>query len=312
MSEVFFLTLSAVGTMMLYVGIGYFLRRRNHLPEEAGKVLSLLTTLLFSPAYSIINLPESVTSDVLMDKLAILGYGVVFVIVAYGVGFLLSRPFGRTPEEKRSLIYAFSTPNYGYFGYPVIEAVFGKAVLADVLIFCIPLGLVTTSFALTLFMKGQKIQWRKMLLSPMLLGTVIGVILGVTGLRLPDILQSTLKGLGGCMSISSMLLAGMMLAKFPLKKLLTGWRPYYLSLVRLVGIPVLFGVVLWFSGLRGNFLMMPMLLVGLPLGLNLVVYPESQGQEQLATDNAKVCFISYLLAIVLLPCTFAVLDILLK
>ena len=156
MSEVFFLTLTGAGTLMLYISIGYFLRRRNHLPAESGKIVSLLCTFLFSPAYSIVNLSKNLTMDVLEEKLAILGYGVLFTAVAYGVGFVLSRFFGKTPQEKRSLIYAFSTPNFGYFGYPVIEVVFGPQVLADVMIFCIPLSVATNSIAYGLFMKGQK------------------------------------------------------------------------------------------------------------------------------------------------------------
>jgi len=109
-----------------------------------------------------------------------------------------------------------------------------------------------------------------------------------------------------------MLLAGFMLGKFPLKKLLSGWRPYYLSAVRLILIPVIFGVILVLSGLKDIYLMLPLLVTGLPLGLNLVVYPESLGQERVASDNAKLCFISYLLSIIILPCTFAILTYLLQ
>ena len=46
----------------------------------------------------------------------------------------------------------------------------------------------------------------------------------------------------------------------------------------------------------------------LPLGLNLVVYPESLGYEKEAADNAKLCFISYVLALAVLPCLFAFLQ----
>ena len=54
--------------------------------------------------------------------------------------------------------------------------------------------------------------------------------------------------------------------------------------------------------------MLPLLVAGIPLGLNLVVYPESQGHEKQASDNAKLCFISYLLSLLVLPCTFALLS----
>lgn len=99
-----------------------------------------------------------------------------------------------------------------------------------------------------------------------------------------------------------MLLAGFMLGKFPLKNLLTGWRPYVYSAIRLMLIPVIFGVVLMLLGMKGQFLMMPLLVAGIPLGLNLVVYPESQGMD--ASDNARFCCISYIMAIAVLPLIF--------
>ena len=105
-----------------------------------------------------------------------------------------------------------------------------------------------------------------------------------------------------------MLLAGFMLGKFPLKKLLTGWRPYILSAVRLIGLPLIFGSVLWLSGVKGIYLLLPLVVSGLPLGLNLVVYPESLGHEKEAADNAKLCFLSYLLALVVLPFAFALYE----
>lgn len=95
----------------------------------------LLCTLLFSPAYSIVNMSKSFTLEVLGEKTKLIGYGVLFTVSAFGLALLLSQPFGRARMERNSLIYAFSIPNYGYFGYPVIEGVFGQAVLADVMIF---------------------------------------------------------------------------------------------------------------------------------------------------------------------------------
>ena len=105
-----------------------------------------------------------------------------------------------------------------------------------------------------------------------------------------------------------MLLAGFMLGKFPLKNLLIGWRPYAYSGIRLIVIPLIFGAVLMLLGVQGQYLMLPLLVAGIPLGLNLVVYPESQGHEKQASDNAKLCFVSYLLALAILPVTFAVLT----
>lgn len=308
MFEVFGLTLSKVGMLLIFIGIGYFMRRHHDLPDDAGHVLSLLCTLIFSPAYSISNMSKNFTMDVLGENTLLIGYGLLFVLVAIGLSFLLSKPFAKSRIERNSLIYAFAIPNYGYFGYPVIEGVFGNAVLADVMIFLIPLSLATSSFGYALFVGDKKIPWKKILLSPMVVCLMIGIALGLSGIQLPAFMDNAITVAGNCMSPCAMLLAGFMLGKFPLKDLLTGWRPYVYSAIRLIGIPLIFGIVLFLLGMKDQYFMLPLLVAGIPLGLNLVVYPESQGHEKQASDNAKLCFVSYLLALAVLPCTFALLT----
>lgn len=308
MFEVFQLTLGKVGMLLIFIGIGYFLRWHHDLPDGAGRVLSLLCTLVFLPAYFITNMSKNVTMDVLAEKALLVGYGVLFVTCGVILSYLLSKPFARSHIERNSLIYAFAFPNYGYFGYPVIEGVFGTAVLADVMVFLIPMSLIAHSFGYSLFIGEGKVPLKKVLITPITVSLLIGIAIGLSGLVLPPFVDSALKGLGSCMSPCSMLLAGFMLGKFSLKELLVGWRPYIYSAIRLIAIPVIFGVILLIAGMEGRFLMMPLLVAGIPLGLNLVVYPESQGFEKQSSDNAKLCFVSYLLALLVLPITYAVLT----
>lgn len=308
MFEVFQLTFGKVGMLLLFVGIGYFLRWHHDLPDDAGHVLSLLCTLVFSPAYSITNQAKNFTMDVLGEKALLIGYGILFVLVAILLSYGLAGLFSKNKIERNSLVYAFAIPNYGYFGYPVIEGVFGSEVLADVMVFLIPLSLTTSSFGYALFVGEGKVPLKKILLTPMVISLAIGIAIGLSGIVLPHFLNSALVGLGNCMSPCSMLLAGFVLGKFPLKDLLKGWRPYVYSAIRLILIPVVFGVILLVCNVKGQYLMMPLLVAGIPLGLNLVVYPESQGFEKQASENAKLCFVSYLLALLVLPCTFAILT----
>jgi len=209
----------------------------------------------------------------------------------------------RDDFEKRSLTYAFSIPNYGYFGYPVIEGVFGLQLLSDVMLFAIPLSIATNTFGYLLFARDAKLPWKSILTKPLILAIPIGCALGLAGIQLPAFLSDALDGAGKCMSPASMLLAGFVLGGFPLKKMVTGVKTYFISFLRLVGIPVVMGAVLFLLGIRGDYLAIPLLLFSLPLGLNLVVYPESLGRD--ASDNAKMCFTSYLMAVLVLPFTYA-------
>ena len=85
MFEVFQLTLSKVGMLLIFIGIGYFLRWHHDLPDDAGRVLSLLCSLVFLPAYFITNMSRNVTMDVLGEKALLVGYGALFVLSAVGL-----------------------------------------------------------------------------------------------------------------------------------------------------------------------------------------------------------------------------------
>jgi len=294
--------------LLIFISAGYMLRRSHKLPDDAGRVLSLLCVMVFSPAYSIVNLSKNVRVDKLEENLTLFGFGLAFAVAAIAVGLVLGRAIGRSPMDKSSLTYAFTFPNYGYFGYPVIEGVFGTAMLGDFMVFAIASSVLCCSYGYVLFQKEKKFDILRLLRTPLIASLVLGITLGLTGIKLPALLESALSGAGACMSPCSMLLAGFMLGKFPLKKLFSGIRPYYLTAIRMIGIPVVFGAVMYLCGLRGSLLFWPLIFSCLPLGLNLVVYPESNGFEKEAGDNAKLCFISYVLALAVLPCLFAVMT----
>ncbi len=308
MMEVLNLTLDKVGMLLIFIAAGFVLRRSNMLPTQTAWTLSLLCTLIFSPAYSIVNLGQNLRIEVIGEKLQLLGYGVLFAIAAVFLGRLLAKPFSRNDVEKSSLRYAFAISNYGYFGYPVIEGVFGQEMLGNFMVFVIPISLLASSYGYMLFKKDSKFSLKQILCTPMVASLIIGAAVGLSGIRLPAVVSTALSSAGSCMSPCAMLLAGFMLGKCSLRELFSGIRPYYLTLIRMLGIPLIFGAVLYACGIRGQYLFQPLLFASLPLGLNLVVFPESCGYEKEAGDNAKLCFISYVMAIVILPCVFALLT----
>ncbi len=308
MLEVSVLTLKNVGVLLVFFALGYILQHSGKLPENAAKALSTLTTMLFLPAYTIKNLSQNFTVNMIGQKAVLLCYGVVFIVVSIGLGLLLAKIFGKDPFDRHSLTYAFAFPNYGYFGFPVIEGVFGAEMLADVIVFTIPMSIACQTFGYILFSPDKKVNWKSALLKPSILAVFVGAGLGLWGIKLPTFCLDILDKASNCMSPVSMILGGFLLGKFPLKKLLISFRAYWLSIIRMIGIPLLFGLIFLLCGIRGKYFLFPLLVASLPLGLNLVVFPESYGLEESATNNARVCFVSYLLALFILPLSFAVIS----
>jgi len=306
MTNVFLTTLSKVSVLLSFIGLGYLLRRTRKLPDNAGRVLSLLTTLVFSPAYNIKNLSASLTLEKIGSQMALIGYGAVIVLATIGLAFLLAKLLARDDFARRSCIYAFSIPNFGYFGYPLVEGVFGSEVLSQLMIFCLPMTIACNTFGYLLFVRGGRLTMKDILKMPVIVSVLVGMVIGLSGIKLPAPVGDILTTAGNCMSPASMLLAGFVLGGFSLKDLFKGGRSYMMSGLRLVGIPALVGGVLFLLGIRGMYLALPVMILAMPLGLNLVVFPESMGID--ASSNAKMCFVCNLLTICVLPFVFALLS----
>ena len=306
MTNVFLTTLSKVSVLLIFIGLGYLLRRTKKLPDNAGRVLSLLTTLVFSPAYTIKNLSASLTLEKIGSQMALIGYGAIIVLATIGLAFLMAKPLARNDFERRSYVYAFCIPNFGYFGYPLVEGVFGSEVLSQLMIFCLPMSIACNTFGYLLFVKDGKLTFKDILKMPVIVAVFVGMAIGLSGIQLPPLVSDVLTTAGNCMSPASMLLAGFVLGGFALKDLFKGGRSYMMSGIRLLGIPALVGGVLFLLGVREMYLALPIMILCMPLGLNLVVFPESMGID--ASDNAKMCFVCNLLTIVVLPFVFALLS----
>ena len=162
------------------------------------------------------------------------------------------------------------------------------------------------TFGYLLFVKGKKLTLKDILKMPVVAAVFVGAAIGLSGVTLPALVSDVLTTAGNCMSPASMLLAGFVLGGFPLKALFKGGRSYMMSAIRLIGIPALVGGVLFLLGVRGMYLALPVMILCMPLGMNLVVFPESMGID--ASDNAKMCFVCNLLTIAVLPLIFALLS----
>ena len=110
------------------------------------------------------------------------------------------------------------------------------------------------------------------------------------------------------MSPCAMLLGGLVMGARPLKELLFKARPYFIECLRIATIPLIIGLPLYLLGVRGVYLFMAFIVVGLPSGMNIIVFPESMGHD--ATENSRIVFISTLISIITVPVVFAVAKLL--
>ena len=221
---------------------GYLLVKGKLLTTRDTGVLSKLLTYVGLPAMilsSTMKLSFTGEFTLTMVFTALLGAGLILGGVAL-TGLVV-----KDPDAKRRgmLRFCMAFPNNGLIGIPLAQAVFGAD--SPVMAYLIVLNIINNVLAFTLgayLVSGDKkdMQLKKALLNPVLLAFFAGI--GLNLLKVPAFLpelQTYAGHFGGIVTALSMLVLGIKLAEVPMGRIFTAWRMYYVSLWRLVLLPVL-------------------------------------------------------------------------
>lgn len=300
--------------ILLYIGIGFVLRRSRLLPETTSKSLSLLETFVFLPALIFNNLSSNVQIEKIKTYSVMVSSGALFLGAVLLVAFVFTKIFskGRPADERGTYMYMFAFANYGYVGYPVIEGVFGSSMLTSMILFAVPFTFAIYTYGAILLSndgKSKKLTIPPKMI-PILCALALGVIVGLTGIKLPTVVTGMTGALKGCMSPVAMIMTGFVLGSLNFKQIFTSVRAYAVSIVRLVIIPAIFAGALLLLGLfveiPGELMIIPLFIASMPIGLNAVIFVEASGRD--STGNARMCLISYILALFTVPLVMAFLS----
>ena len=329
--ELFLTTLQQVGILLAFIFIGYFFRKKEVITEGGKKVLSKLLVCLFAPCYSVMSLSTIVNINDIVQYLSLILTGTVFSVLAIFVAIPIAKSLSKEQLQRNILTYAFAFGNIGYFGYPVVGAIFGSVMRAQMILFCLPMSVAINTFGYYVLTNGitqteesQKRSWKQklsFLWAPPMLGFYTGVTLGLlsSGLdfKIPSFLIDLLTIAGNCQSAPAMLLTGAVLANVPFKKLFLSWKPYLIGCIRLLALPMITCAVFYAIHLIGAsgetfklIFRLSVITAAMPVGMNTVVFPESVGQD--STEGAKTCFMSYVLALGSMPLVFMLMETFVK
>lgn len=322
--DTFLSTLKTVALLLFYIAIGFFLGKKKIVGEKASKTLASLLTYVIMPLYLVNNLSKTVT----VDKISLYGElflaGIVMAGISLALCVPLSKLFVKKGYSRNIYKYLLFTPNLGYFGYPLVQALFGDNALAMYMIFTLPTSIGINTFGYMILTDkseeecgdenstvnaSHKKDFVKRLFSAPMIGTFLGITIGLLPITLPDLVYDFLSPASDCMRAIAMILTGIVLSGLSFRLLFTSEKAYYIGVVRLIVYPVIFGGItylLYLCGLSKEIFVFTVCLTALPAGMNVVVFPEAIGMS--GKEGAQACFISYLMVIVTLPLVFAALT----
>ena len=145
---------------------------------------------------------------------------------------------------------------------------------------------------------GLKGAWKNFL-SPAILSIVIGIILFLFQLRLPQFIENPLEMIASMNTPLGMIVAGANLAQGNILKSLKNKRLYYLSFIKLIVYPLAGLVVLWLLPLEFEVAFTVFIALACPAGASVIMFAQRYDRD--AYYASEIFVITTLLSAVTIP-----------
>lgn len=287
------------GILVFFMLVGYVLAKSRIVEcESASAALSKLEFYVFAPALTFKSFISNVTPDALFSKDSLLVLGCVTVIATYMMSKLIALLFSKKRYERGIISYAFTVPNYGYMGYALMLALFGEKMLFSMMVFAIPLSIFTYSEGYRILSEQQGFSLRK-IVNPSIIAIILGSIAGLFFHDGISFVNPIINPAAQCMAPVAMLLTGITVAEFNLKKTFLNARSYIIVVLKLLIIPVLMLYVLKMFNVNKVVITVIMMIYAMPVGMNTIIFPKLRNED--CRLGVSLVTISNILSIVTIP-----------
>ena len=299
--------LTSLVMIFLLIIPGIIFRKKDIISAAQSDGISSLAVNITWPCLVVDAMQMDFSAAVLKDSGYMMAAAMVVFAMTAVVTLVLSKLLRLDNSKRYITAFMLLFGNTGFIGIPVIralygaEAVFFAAILEmvnDVVIFTIGMMLIQMS-------AGAKLRFEpKLFLNPGLIGVIVGLLLFLLDIRLPEVIGGAVEMVGDATTPLTMFLIGYQLGGLKAKEILKDASIYVISFTKLLIVPVLALIVLGVA--VGDFSLLEKVLImsfAMPAGSVSVIFSQQyRGETAFAT---KTVLLSTLFSIVTIP-VFAV------
>ena len=261
-------------TMIFYMGIGVVLFRRTLISKEGSRSLANLLLYFVLPCVIFQSFCIPRTVEHIQNLLVSFGMAATLLIVSMLVATLLLK---RTPIDN----FAAAFSNAGFMGLPIVTAVLGSEGVFYVAGFIALLNLLQWTYGQWILSRDRKkISVAAVLKNPIMLSSLAGVIMFVSDIPIPAVMENTLSAISGLNTPLSMIVLGTYLAQTKFSEIIRHGRLYVVSCVRLLLIPCIsLLILLLLPQCYEKIALALFLAAAAPVGSNVAIYAQRLDQD---------------------------------
>lgn len=270
MLDAFFTVVSKVIILFLMIGTGYGCYKSKLITSRGASQFTNLLMYIVSPCV-VISSFQIDSGEITLQKLGICSLVAgVGHLIPMGISFFVYRK--KEEQRKKVLRFALVYSNVGFMGLPLVQAVLGET------------GVVYTSVYVVMFLlfvwthgyislSGQRDHiLKKLLLNPGIIGVIIGLLLFVFHIQLPEILGTVVDSFAALNTPLSMVIIGTYIAQVKWSEFFSDKDVYSVMGIRLVLAPLLFMLAMYPLHLDPMIFVTCCILAGAPAAGNTVMF----------------------------------------
>lgn len=292
--------------IFILTGVGYLLRKLDIISAQCRSGITNLVIDLVLPCNIIYSFMIDLTEDVVKAGIEILLISVVIQVACYFLGYVLYR--GTGDEKEKVLKYATICSNAGFLGNPLVEGIYGTMGLMYASIYLIPQRICMWSAGVSCFTqaKGKNVV-KKVLTHPCIIAVMIGLVIMIFRISLPEFAVSTIKTISNCTTTLSMIVIGGILAEIDIRTVISRLNIYYCA-IRLIIIPAVVLAACVLLKIEPMVTAVSTVLAGMPAGsTTAILAAKYNGDEKFAV---RIVFLSTALSLVTVPVLCMVIELL--
>ena len=282
--------LKQMSILFIIMIIGFILRKIKMIGDEGSKTLSAIVVNVANPCLILsasINQESTVKG---MDLLKTVGLAIGVFAFLIIISLFLPAMI-RARKENRS-VYRVMTifSNIGFMGFPVISATYGSDALLYASIFLIPYNILIYTYGIAALNDGagkdpegtENVKKSKKdvlgkIFNVGVIACVLTIVIYLTGIRVPTVIEDTVKRLSELTAPLSMIVIGASLGKIELKSLFTDVRLLVFSIIKLIAIPLVGMFLVGFLKLDPKLAGVMLIMLATPVGSMTAMLAEQYG-----------------------------------
>ena len=229
------LLMNQIIQLFIMIFMGFIIVKAKLLKAEDSKILSVIVLYLIIPCVIINAFQVNYTKDTVQGLLITLAASVFTQIILLIVISVSGKFLHLNEVEIASIYYS----NSGNLIVPIVTFILGKEwVLYGCVFMSVQLVFIWTHCK-KIISRESTYDWRKIVLNINMISIAIGIVLFLTRIHLPVIINNTLSAVGSMIGPASMIVTGMLFAGMDFKQIFANKRVYFVSFFRLIIVPVI-------------------------------------------------------------------------